>query len=142
MSLNLAGFDLRKIQDIVDQRQQVFSRGPNLLQIFNKFCVPAFRDLFLQHFTVPNNGVQWSAKFVAHVGEKCALGAACLFSQFLCNTEAFAAFRNTHFQSRVQLSHFGGVFFLLRQTVEVDPMRIIRECQHRSDGGKNCELKY
>ncbi len=72
---HLAGFDLREIEDVVDQLQQVLAGGLNLLQIGDRSLLSVVRRFFLQQLAVEDDRIQRRPQLVAHAGEEIALGA-------------------------------------------------------------------
>ena len=69
---HLAGLDLRKIQDIVDDGHQRVRRGLDHPQIFLTFMIGAGAEGQVGH---ADDAVHGRADFVAHVGQEQALGA-------------------------------------------------------------------
>ena len=82
--LHLAGLDLRKVENVVDQRLQVLAgrmdllRGPAM-----ESCLAQIVGLLLQHLAVADDGVQRGPQLVAHVREELALGAVGRFRRVL-----------------------------------------------------------
>ena len=72
--LHPAGFDLGKIENIVDERQQVGTGLVDLFQVRNKVLLLQVLGFLLQHLAVAEDGIHRSTQLVTHVGEKCALG--------------------------------------------------------------------
>ena len=67
------GFDLRQIENVVDQREQVLPGGMDVVQIVLLLCRSARRKCLLQHFGKADDGVQRRAQLVRHVGEELGL---------------------------------------------------------------------
>ena len=80
--VHLAGLDLRQVEDVVDERQQVLARGVDLLEVGGEVLLAQVFGLFLQHLAVADDGVQRRAQLVAHVGQELALGAVGGFRLF------------------------------------------------------------
>lgn len=66
--------DLGQIQDVVDERQQVFARGMDVLQVVVLFGVQFAEHPLQQNFGKAVDRIQRSAQFVTYVGEELALG--------------------------------------------------------------------
>ena len=81
---HLAGFDFRKIQNVVDHREQVHGGTRYLVQLtflVVNGCVSA------QQMGEPDDGVHRGADFVAHVGEERALGAVGVLGCIFCHLQ-------------------------------------------------------
>ena len=76
MQLELSGFDLRHIEHVVDQAEQVLAASVDVLDIGH---VAAGREgpegSLPHHVGEADDGVQGRAQLVAHIGEKTAFGA-------------------------------------------------------------------
>ncbi len=70
--LEPARVDLGKIEDVVDDHQEVLAGIDDRAGIFP---LPRREVAFQQQFGHAHDGVQGSADFVAHVGQEVALGA-------------------------------------------------------------------
>jgi len=71
-----ACFDLRHVEYIIDNRQQMKAAGMNIPDIFEIFLVrDRTEELVGDHFGKPDYGIQWGAQLVAHIGEKVTLRA-------------------------------------------------------------------
>src|SRR5512144_214004 len=68
-------FDLRKIEDAVDQPQQVLAGSLDLLQIADGHIVAAIGRVLDQDLAVADDGVERRAQLVAHIGEESRLRA-------------------------------------------------------------------
>ena len=73
--LHLAGLDLRDVEDVVDQAQQVAPGGEDLLEVGDEALLAQVVGLLLEHLAVADDGVERRAQLVAHVGQEGALGA-------------------------------------------------------------------
>jgi len=74
--LYLACFDLRHVEYIIDNRQQVKAAGMDIPDVFEIFLVrDRTEELVGDHFGKPDYGIQRGAQLVAHIGEKVALRA-------------------------------------------------------------------
>ena len=73
LQLEPAGFDLRQIEDVVDQREQVPAARQHVLDEFGvlrRECLPAF---FEEQLGKADDRVQWCAQLVRHVGKELRL---------------------------------------------------------------------
>ena len=75
IDVHAAGFDLRKIEDAVDQPQQVLAGSLDLLQIADGHIVAAIGGVLDQDLAVADDGVERRAQLVAHIGEESRLRA-------------------------------------------------------------------
>jgi len=75
VEIDPAGLDLRQIEDIIDQRQQVFPRAIDLVQVLDVFLLVLVLQILGEHLAVADDRVERCTQLVAHVGEECALGA-------------------------------------------------------------------
>lgn len=66
---------MRKIQNIVDERQQVLAGTVDFFEVGAEFThqLP-LHDFFLQHLGLAQNGVKRRPQLVAHVGQKPTFG--------------------------------------------------------------------
>ena len=71
-----ARFDLGKIEDVIDQLQQVLGRGKDLLQVGLHPLLPGVFRLLEQHLAVADDGIHRGAQLMAHVGQESALRLA------------------------------------------------------------------
>ena len=76
VELHLAGLDLREVEDVVDQPEQVLAGGVDLLQVGDEVVCAEILGLFLEHLAVADDGVQRRAQLVGHVGQELGLVAA------------------------------------------------------------------
>ena len=82
-NFHLVCLDLRQIEDVVDEREEMAAGRGDLFQFRDELVHLLFARIFDQHLAVANNRVQWSAQFVAHGREEAALGFICRFSMAL-----------------------------------------------------------
>ena len=68
-----AGFDLRQIENVVDQAEQVPAGTLDLLQVGNERFLSEIGDVFLENFAVADDGIERRAQLVAHIGEELRL---------------------------------------------------------------------
>ena len=75
VELVAAGLDARQIEDFVDQAEQVHAGTVDVAGIFlvRRHRVGA-ENLALHHFGEAEDGVEWRAQLVAHLGEEARLG--------------------------------------------------------------------
>jgi len=71
--LHPPGFDLRQIEDVVDEGQQVLPRSVDVLQVLVLFLVQLLEHALGQHFGEPDDRVERGAQLVGHVGEELGL---------------------------------------------------------------------
>jgi hypothetical protein len=73
--VHLAGLDLRHVEDVVDQRQQVLARRQNVLGIASVAGIAQGAEHLADHdLREAVDGVQRRAQLVAHIGQEFALG--------------------------------------------------------------------
>jgi hypothetical protein len=73
IELELAGFDLREVQYLVDEAQEVAAGGIHTAQRFQcLFCAEA-RRVADHHLGQADDGVERRAQLVAHAGEELRL---------------------------------------------------------------------
>jgi|RhiMethySRZTD1v2_1073278.scaffolds.fasta_scaffold363270_4 hypothetical protein len=65
-----AGFDLGKIEDLVNQGKQMLARCKNISGVLSLFLVQFPKQSFLQNFREADDGVERRSQLVGHVGEK------------------------------------------------------------------------
>ena len=86
--LHLAGLDLREVEDIVDQAEQVLAAGEDLVQ---ESCAGWSVELAVtrirEQLGEPDDRVEGRAKLVAHVGEEDALVAICFLQRLVALLE-------------------------------------------------------
>ena len=76
VQLELAGFDLRQVQNVVYEAQQMVTAIMNVRGIFLVMAVADRTEhLVLHHLGKADDGVQGSAQLVADAGEEIRLGA-------------------------------------------------------------------
>ena len=78
VQFHLAGLDLRQVEDVVDQRQQVLAGGVNPLEIGDEPLLARVLGVLLQHLAVADDGVERRPQLVAHVRQELTLGAVCV----------------------------------------------------------------
>ena len=83
LQLHLARFDLRQIEDVVDQRQQMAAALQDVSQILRLLLVDRSKVLIQNDFRKPDNGVQRRAQFMAHARQEVTLGPVGRFSVLL-----------------------------------------------------------
>ena len=71
--VHLAGFDLRQIENVVDQAEQVPAGAFDLLEVGNESFLSEIDCVFLENFAVADDGVERRAQLVAHIGEELRL---------------------------------------------------------------------
>ena len=77
--LHLAGFNLRQVEDVVDQPQQMFAAGEDLIQEPLPSAAVVLSVAGVDHqLGETDDRVQWRSQFVAHVGQEHALVLVCL----------------------------------------------------------------
>lgn len=83
-----SGLDAGEIEDVVDQGEELGSCALDLEEIFLGGGF-GFGEFFEQEFAVADDGVEWCAQFVAHVGEKDTFGAVGFLGAISFNREFF-----------------------------------------------------
>ena len=68
--VHLAGLDLRQVEDVVDQAEQVLAGAADLVEVGLEHVLPQLRGLLEQHLAVADDRVQRRPELVAHVGEE------------------------------------------------------------------------
>ncbi|NYH16697.1 hypothetical protein GGD41_003925 [Paraburkholderia bryophila] len=84
---DLTGFDLRQIENVVDQHQQIAIRRMNRFRIAHLLVAQIAGAVLLQQLGENQRTVQRRAQFVRHVGEKLGLVTARLFEAFRVGRE-------------------------------------------------------
>src|ERR1039458_1184982 len=114
--LHLSRFDLRKIEDIVDQAQQMLAGPPDFAEIRQQVLMPAIVGHLLQHLAITDDRIQRRAELMAHVRQEGALGAVgflgCVFGadQFPLHALQFSHILgqpDVAFQHARPVAHFG-----------------------------------
>jgi hypothetical protein len=103
VQVQLAGLDLRQVEDVVDDRQQVLPGLADLVQ-------PLFllrRRAGMQQVGQPEHGVHRCADFVAHVGQELCLGVVGGFGGVLRQRELGGAFLDQVFEVVPVFFEFG-----------------------------------
>src|SRR5262245_38047289 len=65
--------DLRQIQNVVDERQEMATRFHDVAQLFRLLVVDLATHPLEEHLREPNDGVERGAQLVRHVGQKLRL---------------------------------------------------------------------
>ena len=76
LQLHVPRLDLREVEDVVDQGQEMPARLQDILQIFRLLVVDVAEHLLGEHFREADDGVERRAELVAHAGEELGLVAA------------------------------------------------------------------
>ena len=71
LQFQLAGLDLRKVKNVIDDRQQV---PPGSVDLLQPFSLRRRDAIALQQVGKAKDGIHRRADFVAHVGQEGALG--------------------------------------------------------------------
>ena len=71
---HLAGLDLGKVEDVIDQPQQMTAGTLDFLEVGDEVLLAAVGRVFLKDLAVADDGVERGAQFVAHIGQELALG--------------------------------------------------------------------
>src|SRR5262249_1636942 len=77
LQVHLPGLDLRQIQDVVDQGQEVLPRSVDVLQVFVLLLVQITKHPLGQNLRESNDSIQRCPQLVRHVGEELGLVATC-----------------------------------------------------------------
>ncbi len=75
IGVHAPGLDLGKVEDIVDEAQEVAGIGLDLAEIAQQARFAKILDLLLHHLAVSDDGGERGAELVAHIGQEGALGA-------------------------------------------------------------------
>jgi hypothetical protein len=75
LQLHAPRFDLREIEDVVDEGEEMVSRLEDVLEILGLLLVDVAEHLLGQDLREPDDGVERRAQLVRHVGEKLRLVA-------------------------------------------------------------------
>ena len=65
-----AGFDLRQVQNVVDEFQQMVRRTQYALQRFELFCALQVARVLMQHLRQADDRIQWRAQLVRHIRQE------------------------------------------------------------------------
>src|SRR4029450_13104339 len=84
-----ARFDLRQVEDVADQGEQIFPRVADLFQVGQIAIVPMVLRIFREHLTVADDRVERRAQLVADVGEEAALRTVRLFGGLFGGEQLF-----------------------------------------------------
>src|SRR6185369_8942394 len=80
---HLARLDLREIEDIVDQSQQMDAGGVDFFKIIDAIGVVPLFGLLLEKLAVAEDGAERRAQLVAHISQKTTLGLISLLGLLL-----------------------------------------------------------
>src|SRR5215467_13146037 len=69
-SLHASHLDLRQVEDVIDQREEMRAGGVNISQILVLLFVEIAEHALVQHLGEADDGVQRRAQLVRHVGEE------------------------------------------------------------------------
>ena len=75
MQLEAPRFDLRQVEDLVDQLQEMVAGAANPAQRLDEVLLTQILGVLLQHLGDADHGVERRAQLMAHVGQELALGA-------------------------------------------------------------------
>ena len=75
LEIDLAGLDLREVEDVVDQRQQVACRAEDVVEVLGLLLVDLAEQLLAQHLREAADRVQRRPQLVRHVGQELRLVA-------------------------------------------------------------------
>ena len=75
LELHAAGLDLRQVEDVVDQCQQMVPRRMNVAQVIDLLVVQLAEHFFNKHLGEANDRVKRRAQLVRHVGKELRLVA-------------------------------------------------------------------
>src|SRR5437899_4772708 len=70
VELHPARLDLRQVEDVVDESQQVLARRIDVVQVIRLLLVHLAKEFLLQHLRKADDRVQRRAKLMRHVGEE------------------------------------------------------------------------
>ena len=73
LELDLPGLDLRQVEHVVDQREQVVARGQDVVEVLLLLLVDLAEHALPQHLREADDRVQRRPQLVRHVGEELAL---------------------------------------------------------------------
>src|SRR5262249_19170247 len=68
--LHMTGLHLRKVEDVIDERQQMSAAVEDIAEIFLLFIVELTEKAFEEDLREANDGVERRAEFVGHTGKK------------------------------------------------------------------------
>ena len=136
--VHFSGLDLGQIENIVDQRQKMAGRTLDTIERLDLIVAFEFARILLQHFGYADDGIEWRAQFVRHVGEKAGFRAACLLRGVARNLKLM----HKAGKFRFPLLEFGNVRVGGDNTavcgpplVDVDPTAIAAVLNVRATGG-------
>ncbi len=158
IDLNSAGLNLRKVENVVDDREKVPAGAMDLPDVPQLFGLTRPFKLFFQHLAVADDRVQRSTQLMAHIGKESTLRAVCLLGHFFGLPQAFfrfgegfgaflgglAAFGDTLFEAVIQCTklELGVVDFSDHRIEAVDQFsdfvgRFLRYSQRVISTGRN-----
>src|SRR5205807_4136910 len=73
LQLHPSGFDLREVEDVIDQCEQMATRAVDIGNVFHLLLVEIAEQLVLKDLGEPDDRVERGAQLVRHVGEKLRL---------------------------------------------------------------------
>src|SRR5438093_7052503 len=76
VELHPACLDLRQIEDVVDEAEQVAAGAEHVVQVFGLLWVEWPKHLLEEHLREPDDGVEWCPELVGHGRQELALVAA------------------------------------------------------------------
>src|SRR5712691_11387019 len=76
LQLHPPGLDLRQVEDVVDQRQQMPTRTQDVFEVLGLLVVELAKKALGEDFRKTDDGIQRRAQLVAHVGQKLRLVSA------------------------------------------------------------------
>ena len=74
LELHLAGLDLREVEGVVDEQEQMAPGGDDVAEVLGLLVVERPEHLLQQDLGESDDGVERSPELVAHVGQKVGLG--------------------------------------------------------------------
>ena len=75
LQVHPARLDLREVQDVVDEREEVAARGQDVLSVLGLLLVERTEHLLAQDLREADDGVERRAELVGHVGQELGLVA-------------------------------------------------------------------
>ena len=134
LELQLAGFDLGQIENVVDDRQQMLGGGGDLVQLVGLF---GRRSGAAHEVGETDDGVHRRADFVAHVGQERALGQIGDLGALFCFLQLRGALGHQFLEMMAVLVQFDALAFLLGDVFlyrDIVGDRAIRLADRRNDG--------
>jgi hypothetical protein len=87
VDLHLTRFDLRNVEDIVNERKEVAGIAVDLAQVLQHGSGADILRLLFEHLGIADDGAERRPQLVAHIGEELALGLVRLLSRLLGSSE-------------------------------------------------------